>query len=228
MPTTYIHKVTGAAFSEAAYRSRVENGAARKSDFVEAGSAVAAAAKVAAAPRIGPNDDSIHIPTGGRFGAAARHGWINTGRAKESDFAPLPGAGSAVAATPAPAAPPAPVPDAAATPAASGPAAIGYVTSAGLSLSPQAAANYLARGLCKPEDLHPCWPNQPMTGYTPVVAEITEDSIFPLDVDQYTRAQWAIVAEALGLDASGNKATLVDRINARGDAAGTAAAIAAL
>ena len=215
MPT-YILKRTGGSFSEAAYRGRIANGPERPEDFVDAAS-ITPATPAGGQHKLRDDELAIHVPTGGTFVAAARLGWINTGRAKESDFVPV-----SEGAAPAPvAAAPAPAPVAAPVAApAGGPAPTGYVGPGGVALSPTAAANYLSRGLCKPEDLVAVWPAEAVAS-APV-------SALPISADAYTRAQLAAIAGALGLDDTGSKAALADRINAHGDAQGTADALAAL
>ena len=216
---TYIQKSTGAAFSEAAYIARVANGA-NANDFTKAGSVSEAAAQAAASRALGPDEASIYLPTGASFSAGARVGWISTGRAKPSDFGPVPNTAPAAVATPT-----APTP-VISTPvvAPAGVAATSFRLG-GLELSPSAAGNYVARGLCKNEDLIPVYP--PGSGVT-APASTAPSNVLPLDADAYTKAQLVTIAEALGLDASGNKNAIVDAINTLGNEAGTATALAAL
>lgn len=214
---TYILKTTGAAFSEAAYQSRVTNGA-NPNDFEAVGEphveAVTPTPEAAATAVAASTPDVIHVPTGSRFSDGAREDWIRSGRAQASDFVAVGDAVPGAASTAAPVAAPAttPVP---------GNAIVGYHTTGGLHLTPAAAGNYLARGLCAAADLIPIYE-------TPVVAAPVAGTVLPIDPDSYTRAQLGAVAHALGLDSSGSKAALVATINAHGDESGTALAVANL
>lgn len=228
----YTQKSTGATFSEPAYKTRVENGA-NPNDFTVAGSAVEAAAHTAAqtstARPLSHDEPAIYLPTGVLLSAGARNGWIASGRAKPEDFAPVPNTAAPVNTPAAPDATPAQAQASAAAP--SGAVVLGYTGPGGLALSPGAAANYIARGLCKSEDLVPVYATGAGIGASSAAAAAAPASsggVLPLSADDYTRAQLETIAEALALDASGNKAALVSAINTLGDEAGTAAAIAKL
>lgn len=217
----FIQKSTGARFSEAARNTRVDNGA-NPNDFAEVGSAAASAVTGGPAVRVlNDTEDAIFVNNGARITAGARLNRIAAGANVPGDFAPLSETVPATVALP----PVVAVPAVVAPAAPAGPAPASYtVRTSGIVLSPEAAANYVARGLCAPEDLIP-------EGAAPaavVADDVDVDGVLPLDVEAFTRAQLGAIASALGLDDTGSKATLAARINDHGDEAGTAVAIAAL
>lgn len=214
----FIVKATGARVSEAAKNGLVDNGADPKG-FVAEGTAEAAAATGGPPTRVLRDDeDAIFVSSGARISGGARLNRIATGVNKPSDFAVIDApvaAVSAVEVAPAPAPTPAP-----ATPA--GPTPSSFRLPSGLILTPEGAANYVARGLCTSADL------TPVTAEAVVAPAAAAASTLPINADDFTRAQLGAIAEALGLDNNGSKAILAAAINAHGDAAGTATAIAAL
>ena len=130
----FVQRSSGARFTEGAKRDWVRSGRAKESDFAELG-----AAGEGPAP---PEDDGTGAvytlkATGARVTGEVRRNWIRDRRAKPSDFARADDA-------------PAPAPS-------GGPTPIGFQTPAGVSLSPEAAAGYLSRGLCKAEELSPVY-----------------------------------------------------------------------
>lgn len=214
----FIVKATGARVSEAAKNGLVDNGADPKG-FVAEGTAEATAVLGGSAARVLRDDeDAIFVANGARISAGARHNRIATGVNKAEDFAAIDApvvAAPAVIATPEVA--PAPAP--ATTP---GPAPSSFRLPSGLVLTPEAAAGYVARGLCAAADLIPVTAEIVAPAATPAATTL------PVNPDDFTRAQLGAIAEALGLDNNGSKAALAAAINAHGDEAGTAAAIAAL
>ena len=230
----FIIKATGARVSAAARRTMIDNGA-NPNGFAEEGSIDAAIAQGAPPPRVLRNDEeAIFVSNGSRVTAGARLNRIATGVNKPSDFAPVPGSAS----------PPSPKPAVVAAIVAAAPAPTGppppdsYVLPSGLVLSAQAAASYVARGLCLQSDLAPAG-SAPRPATTPSAPEVPPapaapppsdivagTSALPLNPDRFTRAQLGAIAMALGLDDAGNKTALAAAINGLGDEVGTAAAIA--
>ena len=221
----FVLRATGARFSEAAMRGRIESGAASFADFASADTPDAPlGSSISGSAPLEPHEESIHLPTGARFSGPARVARIETRLARSTDFVRVGAAPPPPPAAP-DAAPAAPAPAASASPDAPPPE--GFLAPGGLRLTPAAAVNHVGRGLSTWADLQPIYPTA--TGPSgPPPPPVPRPTDFPISPDQFTKRELVDIATALGLDTDGAKDALASRINDNNDPVGTAAAIAAL
>lgn len=156
----------------------------------------------------------IYLKNNSRFSQSARDMWVANNRAKAEDFIIV----EKDWVAPEPVVAPLPVPEG---------TIIIYQLPSGLQLTPEALSNYLARGLCRSEDVVLVNTSGPAASSEAVASQPESEAktVLPLDTDGYTKAELVSLAEALALATDGSKAILVARINDLGDEAGTAAAI---